>query len=104
MSKRKRTPRTPAGSEPRPEADDAADDSAVKDDMVHVTPDLLSGSPDIFAPKRSSAATPSEAPETISEPVAEAPVEPPEPGAEADASGPIEPSEPTGGASLEGGS
>ncbi len=41
MSKRKRAPRPPA--------DETTDDASVKDDMVHVTPDLLAGSPDIFA-------------------------------------------------------
>ncbi len=41
MSKRKRAP--------RPDPDESTDDAGVKDDMVHVTPDLLAGSPDIFA-------------------------------------------------------
>ena len=45
MSKRKRAP--------RPDPDNTTDD-AVKDDMVHVTPDLLAGSPDIFAGKKAS--------------------------------------------------
>ncbi|HSS60704.1 MAG TPA: hypothetical protein VLK30_04510 [Candidatus Limnocylindrales bacterium] len=44
MSKRKRAPKQPA--------DESAEDAAVKGDMVHVTPDLLSGSPDIFAGKK----------------------------------------------------
>ena len=48
MSKRKRAS--------KPEPDESADDSSVKDDMVHVTPDLLAGSPDIFAGKKSDAA------------------------------------------------
>ena len=45
MSKRKRAS--------NPEPDDSADDTAQKDDMVHVTSDLLAGSPDIFAGKKS---------------------------------------------------
>ncbi len=64
MSKRKRTS--------RPEPDESADDSSVKDDMVHVTPDLLAGSPDIFAGKKSE-----EPAETEPEPQ-ETPVEPAE--------------------------
>lgn len=43
MSKRKRV---------TPTADDSADDATAKEDMVHVTPDLLAGSPDIFAGKK----------------------------------------------------
>ena len=48
MSKRKRGP--------RPTPDESTDDASVKDDMVHVTPDLLAGSPDIFASKKPSGA------------------------------------------------
>jgi hypothetical protein len=44
MSKRKR--------DSKPEPDEPTDDASVKDDMVHVTPDLLAGSPDIFAGKK----------------------------------------------------
>ena len=44
MSKRKRAARLPA--------DQSTDEESVKDDMVHVTPDMLSGSPDIFAAKK----------------------------------------------------
>ena len=33
------------------------DDASVKDDMVHVTSDMLSGSPDIFAGKKGDRAT-----------------------------------------------
>jgi len=47
MSKRKR----PA----RPDPDESTDDAGVKDDMVHVTPDLLAGSPDIFAGRKGDA-------------------------------------------------
>ena len=44
MSKRKRSQ--------KPEPDESGDDAGVKDDMVHVTADLLAGSPDIFAGKK----------------------------------------------------
>ena len=64
MSKRKRTPKP---------ADESTDDASVKDDMVHVTADLLAGSPDVFADKKAEDA-PSEAAET--------PAETPEPPAE----------------------
>ena len=50
MSKRKRASlgKTPTGAdEPGSEPDDAA----VKEDMAHVSPDVLAGSPNIFAPK-----------------------------------------------------
>jgi len=74
MSKRKRAsigkaPVTPSGEGG---AEDTADDTAVKDDMVHVTPDLLAGSPDIFAGKRTEASEPEAehgAPEVTSEPI-----------------------------------
>ena len=44
MSKRKRAPKPPA--------EDAGDMESAKDDMVHVTPDLLAGGPDIFTGKK----------------------------------------------------
>jgi hypothetical protein len=66
MSKRKRS------STPQP--DEPTDDASVKDDMVHVTSDMLSGSPDIFAGKK-----------TVSEPAAEPEPEPQE--------APVEPTE-----------
>ena len=56
MSKRKRATfgKTPTGAD-QPAGEEittsAADDAAVKEDMVHVKRDLLAGSPDIFAPK-----------------------------------------------------
>lgn len=77
MSKRKREPKQPA-------PDESMDDAAAKDDMVHVTPDLLAGSPDIFASKKS---------EPQPEP-AEKVVEPAEAGAEAAASEPEAQAEP----------
>ena len=44
MSKRKRTTKS-SGDEP-------TDDASAKEDMVHVTSDLLAGSPDVFADKK----------------------------------------------------
>jgi hypothetical protein len=80
MSKRKRA------SKPAP--DESGDDASAKDDMVHVTPDLLAGSPDIFASKKKPAeveapsvgddrgtVTETIEPETSVEPPADAPVE-----------------------------
>lgn len=86
MSKRKRVSKSPA--------DESTDDATVKEDMVHVTSDLLSGSPDIFAAKKAAdppdetpAASPEPAhmatatatePEPMApEPPAETPAEPP---------------------------
>src|SRR5205085_8286333 len=77
MSKRKRAPngKTPATPPNEGAIEESADDMAVKDDMVHVTPDLLAGSPDIFAGKKtevSEAAEPEaqlSAPEVVSEPI-----------------------------------
>lgn len=54
MSKRKRV------SKPDPEGS-STDDAAVKDDMVHVTPDLLAGSPDIFAGRKAATDAPAAA-------------------------------------------
>jgi hypothetical protein len=65
MSKRKRAPKVPA--------DESTDDASVKDDMVHVTPDMLAGSPDIFAETKSAGAPP---PEPTEQPPGEAPDEP----------------------------
>ena len=50
MSKRKRA--SLGKSTSSSSADEPTDDATVKDDMVHVTPDLLAGSPDIFARKK----------------------------------------------------
>jgi len=73
MSKRKRASlgKTPAGADQKSAGEGAAspaDDPAAKEDMAHVSPDLLAGSPDIFAPKWNDppAAEPSE---VVSEPV-----------------------------------
>src|SRR5712691_846125 len=79
MSKRKRASlgKTPGTAPSSAEGDEATDDASVRDNMVHVTPDLLAGSPDIFAGKKAET---SEAPEFVSEPIDEsAPAEPTEP-------------------------
>ena len=62
MSKRKRAS--------KPDPDESSDDSSAKADMVHVTSDLLAGSPDVFASKK--AADDTEPPST-----SEADAEPP---------------------------
>lgn len=70
MSKRKRAP--------KPDPDETSDDAGVKDDMVHVTSDLLAGSPDIFAGRK---AAPEAAPQAGAEPeteLRESPAEPTE--------------------------
>ncbi len=71
MSKRKRATKP---------ADESADDAAIKEDMVHVTPDLLAGSPDIFAGKKIDQPLGGPEPqayESAAEEEAEAPVESP---------------------------
>src|SRR3989442_12584825 len=79
MSKRKRaslgkTPGTPPSSS---EGDEANDDASVRENMGHGAPDLLAGSPDIFAGKKAETG---EAPEFVSEPIDEStPAEPTEP-------------------------
>jgi|SRR5207302_4887690 len=86
MSKRKRattgkTPGTPTGEE-------STDDAAVKDDMVHVTPDMLAGGPDIWAHKSAEASS-------ADEPAAAATDEPAAPAPEPTASEPAAEVEPT---------
>src|SRR5882762_1081715 len=73
MSKRKRASlgKTPAGADQKSAGEGAAspaDDPAAKEDMAHVSPDLLAGSPDIFAPKWNEP-PPGEPSEVVSEPV-----------------------------------
>jgi hypothetical protein len=73
MSKRKRASlgKTPAGDDAKSGDEgttSAADDAAAKEDMVHVSPDVLAGSPDIFAPKWTDAPV-AESPEVVTEPV-----------------------------------
>ncbi|HKC18056.1 MAG TPA: UbiA family prenyltransferase [Candidatus Dormibacteraeota bacterium] len=67
MTKRKRAPRPPA--------DESTDDASVKDDMVHVSPDLLAGSPDIFAARKTEDAD--NAPAMATEPAGDQPAEEP---------------------------
>ncbi|MDQ2922776.1 MAG: hypothetical protein M3Q90_00595 [Candidatus Dormibacteraeota bacterium] len=74
MSKRKRASlgKTSTGADqPGGESDDAA----VKEDMAHVTPDILAGSPNIFAPKWGTEERPAkESHEVVSEPVVAEPL------------------------------
>ncbi|HSP09561.1 MAG TPA: hypothetical protein VLU92_08205 [Candidatus Dormibacteraeota bacterium] len=90
MSKRKRvTPgKTSDGTDQTP-LGEATDETAPKDDMAHVSPDILAGSPDVFAskpsdPDKSAASEPTNAelPAGASKPItsedmALTPVEPP---------------------------
>jgi hypothetical protein len=71
MSKRKRPAKSSAPEE-------STDDAAVKDDMVHVKPDLLAGSPDIFAAKKPEAesSAPTEPEAEPEPPVEPEPIEP----------------------------
>jgi hypothetical protein len=72
MSKRKRVTKSSTGAD-QPAADEStssAADDAPKEDMAHVSPDLLSGSPDIFAPKWTEEPPAAPAPEAVTEPVA----------------------------------
>ncbi len=104
MSKRKRaTPAKPTGSSdqlPPPENTPDAESSAPKDDMAHVSPDILAGSPDLFAFRSVEPAHGSEAesatgemPGVVSEPVQ--PDEPAQPAFEpADAGTTASPEEP----------
>jgi hypothetical protein len=72
MSKRKRASlgkSSMGGDQPAGETDDAA----AKEDMAHVSPDLLAGSPEIFAPKwgpEEDKPVKADAPEGVSVPVA----------------------------------
>jgi hypothetical protein len=85
MSKRKRaslgkntgSEPLPAGSAGEGSSDEASKDDAAKEDMVHVTPDLLSSSPDIFSSKRKYPGDVSRSePETVAEPIEPEPVQP----------------------------
>lgn len=79
MSKRKRVTKSSTGADQPAGAESAtsAADDAAKEDMAHVSPDLLAGSPDIFAPKWTEEPTAAPAPESATEPAAaEAPAEP----------------------------
>ena len=98
MSKRKRAS--------KPDPDESTDDASAKDDMVHVSSDMLAGGPDVFTSKKADGDPAEEpvteaageaAPEVVPEPVAaEAepelapPAEPPAPSAEMAAPEPAE--------------
>jgi hypothetical protein len=72
MSKRKRVTKSSTGAD-QPAADESttsAADDAPKEDMAHISPDLLAGSPDIFAPKWTEEPPAAPAPEAVTEPVA----------------------------------
>jgi hypothetical protein len=75
MSKRKRTSSGKAaqgGDQPAGDTSTSGDDS-VKEDMAHVSPDVLAGSPDIFASK--STAKAAGEPEVMTEPISPEPPE-----------------------------
>jgi hypothetical protein len=78
MSKRKRVSKSSTGADaPADESTTPAADNAPKEDMAHVSRDLLAGSPDIFAPKWTEESTPAPASEVVTEPAtAEAATEP----------------------------
>src|SRR5258708_464718 len=71
MSKRKRVTKPAAGpDQPAPdESATAAAEDAPKEDMAHVSRDLLSSSPDIFAPTSPDEPATAAAPEAAVEPV-----------------------------------
>src|SRR5260370_8133947 len=71
MSKRRRVTKPAAGpDQPAPdESATAAAEDAPKEDMAHVSRDLLSSSPDIFAPKWTDEPATAPAPEAALEPV-----------------------------------
>lgn len=79
MSKRKRASlgKTTPESEQSGSAGEESTDEGSKEDMVHVTSDLLAGSPEIFASKRkdTAPAAPTE-PEVVTEPIESEPVAP----------------------------
>ncbi|MGH7763513.1 MAG: hypothetical protein ACREOM_03725, partial [Candidatus Dormibacteraceae bacterium] len=83
MSKRKRaTPAKASDGTERAPVTEPPDDAAAKEDMAHVSPDILAGSPDIFSsranePEPASESAPAdELPEVVSEPIEpQAPIE-----------------------------
>jgi hypothetical protein len=102
MTKRKRTGKASSGADQPAgeESKTSAADDAPKEDMAHVSRDLLAGSPDIFAPKWTEEPPPDPAPDSVSEPIAsETPAEPPvtpvETPAESVESSPVTPAEST---------
>jgi hypothetical protein len=88
MSKRKRVSKSSTGAD-QPAGDESATSAAgdaPKEDMAHVSRDLLAGSPDIFAPKWTEESAPAATSEVVAEPSAaesaSEPVESAEPPAE----------------------
>ena len=78
MSKRKRASLGKTSADKSVDAQDtpSAEDAAAREDMAHVSPDMLSGSPDIFAPKWTDPPAAEKSPEVVTEPVlAEKPAE-----------------------------
>lgn len=74
MSKRKRASlgkTSQGGDQPAGEQTASGDDASVKEDMAHVNPDVLAGSPDIFASRSTAIETPAEAPGSVTEPIQE---------------------------------
>ncbi|HEX2681396.1 MAG TPA: hypothetical protein VHQ03_08900, partial [Candidatus Dormibacteraeota bacterium] len=76
MSKRKRPAKSDSES-----SDESADDAATKDDMVHVSSDMLAGGPDIFSAKKTETPEPVEAAAPPAEESAPEPEETAEPAA-----------------------
>ena len=79
MSKRKRASlgKTTPESEQSGSAGDESTEEGSKEDMVHVTSDLLAGSPEIFAPKRKDTAPEAASePEVVTEPIESEPAAP----------------------------
>jgi hypothetical protein len=88
MSKRKRVSKSSTGAD-QPAGDESATSAAgdaPKEDMAHVSRDLLAGSPDIFAPKWTEESAPAATSKVVAEPSAaesaSEPVESAEPPAE----------------------
>jgi hypothetical protein len=77
MSKRKRASlgKTTPGSEQSGSAGEESAEEGSKEDMVHVTSDMLAGSPEIFASKRKDTAPEAATePEVVTEPIESEPV------------------------------
>ncbi|MHB8613074.1 MAG: hypothetical protein ACYDAL_11680 [Candidatus Dormibacteraceae bacterium] len=71
MSKRKRAGK-PSSADDQPiseESSTSAAEDAPKEDMAHVSRDLLAGSPDVFAPKWTEEPQPAPAADRVSEPI-----------------------------------
>jgi hypothetical protein len=72
MSKRKRAPKSSSGADQPVSEENAtsASEDAQKEDMAHVSRDLLAGSPDVFAPKWTEESPAHPGAEAVSEPIA----------------------------------